>query len=227
LSLLAMPCLAQTQSEQESHGACSPNLLKNLGTISITCNVLVATTPIGGTTVSAQSSSEALFRRANRSDSEVYVDKNLMFGISWPKNSSWQPSEKGKMDQSQVEPFGGITAFALANVINLEVGFIVVDVTPKVFFTIEEALHSFILYQKSRGLTVVSASIDQAHSGAILVLTDPKITRGNNAGMVRLLLGDAFTYYVIMADTYPQTQKYIKARNEANLICNSCILLHQ
>lgn len=115
--LLSMPCVAQTQSQQESHGACNPNLLKNLGTISITCNVVVATTPIGGTTVSAQSSSEASFLRANRSDSEVYVDENLMFGISWPKNSSWFRSDK--MEQTLRKQYGlGGTAFGLVNFVN-------------------------------------------------------------------------------------------------------------
>ena len=216
-----MPCVAQTQSQQESHGACNPNLLKNLGTISITCNVVVATTPIGGTTVSAQSSSEASFLRANRSDSEVYVDENLMFGISWPKNSSWFRSDK--MEQTLRKQYGlGGTAFGLVNFVNGYLSLISVDATPKVFFTIEEALQSYILDQIRNGTIIVSASIDRAHSGAILVTS-----YGKQTGLVRLLLGNAFTYFVVMGNAYPQTEEYAKARNEANLIFNSFRLLHQ
>lgn len=221
VSLLFAPCLAQAQIDQEGHGVCPSNIVKNFGNINVSCNVAVAGTPLGETEVASQKSTKASFLSSNR-NGNVYVNDALGFGISWPINSTWQlKTQSSQMNTADNVVNLAYEAFFLTNSDQTNTyGAIAISVYPKTVFLIEEALSTYVVTQVNQGATIMPASMDAKNNAAILI-----ISKNGEPALIRMLLGKDYMYLIQMLSVYPPGNEYARMRTETNMIFNSFRLI--
>jgi hypothetical protein len=193
--------------------------------------IKVVTTPIGDTTVSAQSSSEKVYTETAESEPNTHMDRQHKFLISWPIDSEWIPSNK--LSQSQRAELGlpgkdpsnlpTFFVFKFDTPSSPHAGMVNVFAHPSSLFNndIQDLIDSHKKGLEKNNVTVLSSTIDGNTGGAVLVARDGET---GWTGVNRLLVGDTYSYIINMR-FYPPGEEYAELRAGSKMIFNSFRIL--